>query len=78
MWLAFHSDQAKPGSSSPVELESTIPFGKKQKDPTHSANFGLKLKERLDELGVPCELVYKGASSVKHKHISQYLISKLK
>ncbi len=32
-------------------------LGQEQKDPTHTANFGVKLQERLREVGVACELV---------------------
>ena len=51
--------------------------GAKQKDPTHSANFGQLLKERADELGVDCQLVYPGAPGVTHKNATLYLIRSL-
>ena len=35
-------------------------LGQDQKDPTHTSNFGVKLEERLRQVGVPCELVYPG------------------
>lgn len=35
-------------------------MGKPEKDATHSANFGVGLKERCDRLGVPCTLTYPG------------------
>lgn len=50
-------------------------YGKPEKDPTHSALFGTKLKERCDELGVECEVVYPGAPDVKHETITDYLIA---
>ena len=49
-----------------------------EKDATHSAIFGVKLKERCDELGVPCEVYYPNAVDVKHKTPTDYLIDKLK
>lgn len=52
--------------------------GKVERDPTHSAVFGVKLQERCKELGVPCELVYPGAPGVKHKSPTEYLIARLK
>ncbi len=52
-------------------------LGVAAKDPTHSANFGLKLEERLSEVGVACELVYPGASDVVHPTASAYLIDVL-
>jgi hypothetical protein len=53
-------------------------MGKEEKDPTHTANFGVKLQERLKEAGVACELVYPGAPGVTHKTTASYLIDKLK
>lgn len=53
-------------------------LGQDQKDPTHTANFGVKLEERLREAGVPCELVYPGAPAVRHPQIHDYLIETLK
>ena len=50
---------------------------KREKDPTHSAIFGIKLKERCDDLKVPCEVVYPGAKRVKHETITDYLVDKL-
>ena len=46
----------------PVYLIYAAPpaLGQEQKDPTHTANFGVKLQERLGEVGA-CELVYPGA-----------------
>ena len=52
-------------------------LGREEKDPTHSANFGVKLKERLDEAGVPCELVYPGAPAVRHATVTDYLLDVL-
>jgi hypothetical protein len=52
-------------------------IGKPQKDPTHTANFGLKLQERCENLGLSCELVYTGAKGVKHKDATAYIIASL-
>jgi acetyl esterase/lipase len=49
-----------------------------QKDPTHTANFGVKLQEKFKSVGVECELMYPGAPDVKHQTPQQYLIEKLK
>ncbi len=64
----------------PVYLFYSAPpaMGQEQKDPTHTANFGVKLKEKLDSVGVPCELVYPGAPGVEHTQTHEYLIAKLK
>lgn len=64
----------------PIYLHYGAPpeLGKAQKDPTHTSNYGVKLKERLDALGVPCELYYPGAPGATHKQPVDYLIDKLK
>ena len=53
-------------------------LGRPEKDPTHTANFGLKLQEKLKGLNVDCELVYPGAPDIKHATIEDYLLDKLK
>ena len=64
----------------PVYLSYSTPpaLGQNQKDPTHTANFGVKLQERLREAGVESELVYPGAPDVKHPQVPDYLIEKLR
>ncbi len=64
----------------PIYLFYSAPpaLGQDQKDPTHTSNFGVKLQERLREVGVPCELVYPGAPDVKHAQTHEYLVDKLK
>lgn len=59
-------------------IYSTAPkLGQAEKDPTHTANFGVTLQEKLNSVGVACELVYPGAPDVKHPQIADYLIAKL-
>jgi hypothetical protein len=53
-------------------------IGQVQKDPTHTANYGVKLQEKCHAIGVDCELVYPGAPEIKHPSIDAYLIEKLK
>ena len=56
----------------------TVPnVGKEEKDATHSANFGVKLKEHCDAIGVPCELIYPGAPDVKHPKEIDFIKAKL-
>jgi acetyl esterase/lipase len=52
----------------PVGLYFSTPpnLGKDEKDPTHTANFGVKLKEHCDAVGVASVIVYPGAPDVKH------------
>ena len=52
-------------------------IGEDQKDPTHTANFGVKLQEHCRANGVACELVYPGAPDVEHKTPTDYLIATL-
>ena len=53
-------------------------MGQAEKDPTHTANFGVKLQEHCKEIGVPCELYYPGATDAKHPSSEAFLIEKLK
>ncbi len=64
----------------PVYLIYTSPpaLGQEQKDPTHTANYGVKLQERCQSVGAVCDLVYPDASNVKHTSIEAYLIASLK
>jgi len=64
----------------PVYLSYTAApaLGQEQKDPTHTANYGVKLQEKCKQLGVPCELEYPNAPDVKHTTATAYLIDSLK
>lgn len=53
-------------------------LGRDEKDPTHTANFGVKLQEHCLANGVACELMYPGAKDVAHATAQDYLIAKLK
>ena len=63
----------------PVYLLYSAPpsLGKDQRDPTHTSNFGVKLKDRCQENDVPCELVYPGAPDILHMNTTSFLIEKL-
>ncbi len=79
-WIKLYSPiELASSDDPPIYLHySTAPdFGKKQEDPTHTANYGVKFKEKLDELGVPCELVYPGAPGIVHESIESFLIRHL-
>jgi uncharacterized protein (TIGR02246 family) len=45
------------------------------RDPTHTANFGLLLAERLDKAGVPYELAYPGAQAPRHATALDFLVA---
>jgi hypothetical protein len=53
-------------------------LGQEVKNPSHTANFGVKLQERCQSLGVACELMYPGSTTAKHATAQDYLIAKLK
>lgn len=52
--------------------------GEVREDPTHTSSFGVKLKEKCERTGIPCELVYPGMPDVRHPTTTAYLIATLK
>jgi acetyl esterase/lipase len=64
----------------PVHLYYSTPpaFGKNQKDPTHSANFGVKVEEKMRAMGLQCYFVYPGATNVQYANPIEFLIATLK
>lgn len=80
-WIKMYSPYELVSKDDPpvyLIYSDTPAIGMPQKDPTHTSNYGVKLKEHCDKLGVECELVYKGAPEVKHKSTTEYLINTLK
>jgi len=80
-WIAEYSPYALVNAGDPpvgLFYNSPPALGQVEKDPTHTANFGLKLQEHCASNQVPCELVYPGAPNVMHPDPTQYLISRLK
>jgi acetyl esterase/lipase len=80
-WLAEYSPyNLVTPDDPPVYLWYSRPptFGKPEKDPTHSADFGVGLSGALRKAGVEYELVYPGAPEVRHPTIPEYLIETLK
>jgi acetyl esterase/lipase len=80
-WIQEYSPYALASAGDPpiyMIYSSPPALGQEQKDPTHTANFGVKLAEKLRSVGVECELVYPGAPDVKHPNVQSYLIEKLK
>ncbi|MEI6165667.1 MAG: alpha/beta hydrolase [bacterium] len=79
-WIREYSPYALVTKGAPpVYLIYDTPpaLGQEVKDPTHTANYGVKLQEHCREIGVECELVYPGAPAVKHPTIEQYIIEAL-
>lgn len=80
-WIKEYSPYELVSSDDPpiyMTFAKPPALGQDQDDPTHTANFGVKLQERLQSAGVPCELVYPNAAGVKHPRVADYLIETLK
>lgn len=80
-WIAEYSPYALVSSDDPPVylIYGTPPaLGQEQKDPTHTANFGVKLQEHCKSLGVPCVLYYPGAPEAKYTTALAYLLETLK
>jgi len=52
-------------------------IGQEEKDPTHSAVYGVKLKEALDDAGVEAVLSYPGNKDEKYGSIPDFFFAKL-
>ena len=79
-WIAEYSPYALATPDDPpvyLRYKLAPAVGEQQQDPTHSANFGVKLKERLDELGVRCELVHGGNTTSASLSPDDFLFSAL-
>ncbi len=80
-WIKMYSPYELVSKDDPpvyLFYTNTPAIGQEQKDPTHTANYGVKLQEHCREIGDECELVYPGAPEVKHKSIAEFLIETLK
>lgn len=79
-WIAEYSPYALVSKDDPsIYLTYSRPpaIGKNQKDPTHTSNFGVKLREHCKATGVACELFYPGAADVQHHTPTDFLIATL-
>jgi hypothetical protein len=81
-WIAVYSPYALlTKDDPPVYLYyhgDTPEKGKAQKDPTHSANYGALLVEKLEKLGLQYEFVHSGITEPRFKTTTEYLIYMLK
>jgi hypothetical protein len=58
--------------------QTTPPIvGQRQADPTHSAIYGIKLAEKLQEAGVEAALSYQDHADTKYGSVNAFLIEKL-
>lgn len=79
-WIAEYSPYALVSSDDPAIYLNYGPppaLGQDQKDPTHTANFGVKLQEHCKANGVACDLYYSGVTGVP-ANSTEYLVKKLK
>ena len=80
-WIAEYSPYALASKGDPpvyITYGSAPAMGKPQRDPTHTANFGIGLQKHCKELGIACDIVYPGAPKITHKTPTDYLIATLK
>ena len=80
-WINEYSPYALVSRDDPpVALYYTAKpeLGKPQKDPTHTANFGVKLQEHCLATGTDCHLIYPGVINPQHPTPTSFLIQKLK
>lgn len=80
-WIAEYSPLSLVSPDDPpvyLFYDSEPALGQPAKDPPHSANFGVRLAEKLKAAGVECEFNYRGATSVKHPDIFGFIAGKLK
>ncbi|MDF1814058.1 MAG: DUF1080 domain-containing protein [Verrucomicrobiales bacterium] len=79
-WINEYSPYALVSKDDPpvyLSYRAKPELGQNQKDPTHTANFGLKLQEHCQATGVECQLAYPGAPGVTHPTPTSFLIAKL-
>jgi acetyl esterase/lipase len=79
-WIAEYSPYALATPDDPpvyLRYKLAPAVGEQQQDPTHSANFGVKLKERLDSLDVRCELVHGGNNGPESLSPNDFLFAAL-
>jgi len=80
-WIREYSpiEHVTPGDP-PVYLEYRVTpaLGQEQKDPTHTANYGLPLQERCRAAGVECVVQYPGATDVPDPDGVTWLIRRLR
>jgi len=79
-WIAEYSPYALASKDDPpVAIFYATPpaMGKNQKDPTHSANFGIGLQQHCKELGIGCEVIYPDKATAKQETPTESLIKML-
>lgn len=79
-WIKKYSPYAiLTADDSPVALfyKHAPNIGQPAKDPTHTGNFGVKLKEHCNDVGTECYSYYTGATDKRYTSKTSYLIERL-
>lgn len=77
-WITEYSPYAHVNKGDPpvcLFYDQPPNIGMNQNDPTHSANFGVKLQEHCADFDVECAVVYPGAPGVTHKNPTEYFVA---
>ncbi|QDV23521.1 sulfatase-like hydrolase/transferase [Aureliella helgolandensis] len=77
-WIAEYSPYALVSADDPpacLFFSNPPAMGQDQKDPTHTANFGIGLQRHCAEFDVECDVVYPGAAGVKYKTPTDFHIA---
>ena len=82
-WIQEYSPIALADKNAPpiglfYRGDKNAKVGDSPKDPTHSPILGIKLEEKLKDLGVDVVLVYPGHPNAKYKNSTDYLIDRLR
>ncbi len=79
-WIEAYSPYAHVTPDDPpvyLIYDSAPALGRDAEDPIHTANFGVQLREKLRAVHVPCELVYPGATDIRHADEQDFIIATL-
>ncbi|RCS54815.1 alpha/beta hydrolase [Bremerella cremea] len=81
-WIEEYSPMSHVSKDDPpifMFYRGEVPVvGSSPKDPTHSGIMGVKLAEKLEEVGVEVDLTHPGIEEPKYKSSTEYLIEHLK
>jgi hypothetical protein len=79
-WIAEYSPYALASKEDPpvaIFYNTPAAMGKNQKDPTHSANFGIGLQQHCKELGIRCDVISTDKKDKKVESPTAHLIKML-
>jgi len=79
-WIQEYSPLDLVSSDDPpiyLFYDSVPQLGQPFKDPPHSANFGVRIAEKLKAAGVECEFNHVGATGIRHPDLFSFLTEHL-